>query len=120
VASKFRRAVEQEKPWAILAALRNLAGYKWDQYGKTAVPAFANNDDDGDPVIKIKFEMPDPQPAIDVTPPQPTAYPPDSKPNYSVPAIEGPRPRVQTDSGAIYEQPRGSIFDRPGGTDWMK
>jgi hypothetical protein len=119
VASKFRRAVEDEKPWAILAALRNLAGYKWDQYGKGIAPAFANDGDDGDPVIKIKFEMPDAQPAIDVTPaPQPNPY--TNAAPTDAPQIEAPRPRVRTDSGAIYEQPRGSIFDKPGSNDWMK
>jgi hypothetical protein len=135
VASKFRLAIEAEKPWAILAALRNLPGYRWDQYGKVTSPAFANDGDD--PQIKVEFVYPDPPKAIDVTPPQPAGYAADAKPDYSVPAIEPPRPRVQTDSGAVYEVPREhrtgpsyesqvgepppSIFDRGGGPrGWMK
>jgi hypothetical protein len=133
VASKFRRAVEQEKPWAILAALRNLAGYKWDQYSKATVPAFANNDDDGDPVIKIKFVYPDAQPAaIDVTSaPQPTAYAADAPADYSKPALPAPPERIKTEFGIIehrgltYQDQMGgsdppSAFDRGGPRDWMK
>jgi hypothetical protein len=63
--------------------------------------------------------MPNPQPAINVTPaPQPAAYAADTKPNYDVPAIEGPPKRVTTEFG-IVEQPR-SAFDRGGPCDWMK
>jgi hypothetical protein len=119
VASKLWDAVSEGKPWAVMAAARNLSGFKWDQYGKTAVPAFANSDDDGDPVIRIKFEMPDPQPAIDVTPaPQPAGYAADAPADYSKPALPAPPERTETPFG-IVEQPR-SVFDRGNPLGWLK
>jgi hypothetical protein len=128
VASKLWDAVSEGKPWAVMAAARNLSGFKWDNYGKTAVPVIA--DDGDDPQIKIEFVYPRKPTAIDVTPPPPTAYPPDSKPNDDVPAIAAPPERVKTEFGIVehrgptYQNQMGSdppsIFHRPGDRDWMR
>jgi hypothetical protein len=63
--------------------------------------------------MRIEFVLPEPPEPVDVTPPQPTAYPPDAQPDLSRPAIEPQPPRVRIATGAVFEEPRGKA-------DWMK
>ena len=120
LASKIRKAVEEEKPWAILAAARNLSGFRWDRYDKSALLPPSDNVED----IHVHFVLPDKKPEpLDVTPPQPTGYAPDAPADYSKVAIEPPRPRRETGFGIIEtpREPPQSVFDRGGGPgDWMK
>jgi hypothetical protein len=69
------------------------------------------NGSNGDQGLKIAFVMPDPQPepAIDVSPPSPYEG---AVPNPSLPQLEKPRPRIRTATGALFETPRS--------TDWLK
>ena len=67
-----------------------------------------------DEMMTINFVVPskrEPAPMpLDVTPP---AYPADAQPDYTRPALEPPRPRQQTPTGAIWEAP-------PKPTDWLR
>jgi hypothetical protein len=128
LASKIRKAVEEEKPWAILAAARNLSGFRWDRYDKSALLLPSDNVED----IHVHFVLPDKKPEpLDVTPPQPTGYAPDAPADYSKPALPALPKRIETEFGIIehrgptYQDQMGgsdppSAFDRGGPRDWMK
>jgi hypothetical protein len=66
------------------------------------------SDTPGMPGINVSFVLPSPKPE----PPAPIDVTPAAKPDYSLPAIEGPRPRARTPFGAMWEQPKS--------TDWLK
>ena len=115
VTSQFYKALKAGAPWAVQVALRNLQ-WKWDRYDKNGTPFIANNDKVDE--IKITFVTPsrkDKPPPIDVTPPA-SPYE-NGKPNYDMPAIEPPRPRAQTATGAIFEEPREARKPEPD-PDW--
>jgi hypothetical protein len=68
---------------------------------------------------------------VGVTPPQPTGYAADARPDYTKPAIAAPPARDVTPTGAIFEhrgpsyqsqtgEPLPSIFDSPKRGGWMK
>ena len=116
IVRKFRDAIEAGQPWALMMALRNLPRFRWDRYDSKGMPFVAG---DEEKTIEVQFVLPSakPQdqpkpPAVDVTPPGP--------PDYSLPAIEAPRPRFRTETGAVYEMPRGSAFGQPDPKGWMK
>jgi hypothetical protein len=114
IASKYHQALQNGDCWAVRMGLRNKFG--WLNEGSTPLPA-DSLELEGDPKIQIEFVLPtakrleEPKPPIDVTPPRP--------PDYSMPAIEAPRPRFRTETGAVYEMPR-SVFEQPDPKGWMK
>src|SRR5262245_55752076 len=81
--------------------------FRWDRYDQKGLPF------DEEKTINVEFVMPskkpeEPKPPIDVTP---QAAGPE-QPVADVPRIEGPRPRFETGTGAVYEMPR-SAFEQP-------
>jgi hypothetical protein len=115
VASKFHDAIDKGAPWALMMALRNLPGYRFDRYDKGVLPFAPGNDEPTD--IRISFVCPSKRAEpIDVMPPSP--YPPDAPADYSKPALPVPPERIKTEFG-IVEHPR-SVFDRGAPNDWMK
>ena len=93
ISSKYYEALREGRDWAIRAGLRN---------------RFYCDD-----TIKITFVTPEQSEPIDITPPKPEPSPyANAAPDLSKPALEPPRPRFETGTGAIWEPPR-----KP--TDWM-
>jgi hypothetical protein len=110
IASKFVAALERNEPWAVKWGLRNR--YHWVGEGSATVPVEVGEPSDM-PNIQVTFVVPERQPEaalIDATP-DTNPYQ-GAEPDYGRPAIEGPRPRERTPTGAVYERPRG-------GSDWM-
>jgi hypothetical protein len=94
-------------------AMRNR--FNWVTEGANLLPANAiGNASDEGLAININFVTPSKKPEpIDITPPPPPSPYADAKPDLSRPAIEPPRPRFRTSTGAIFEAP-------PKGTDWLR
>jgi hypothetical protein len=111
--SKYFEALKRGKDWAVKWTLRNRFG--WVGEGSLPVPVEMIGQA-GDEFMQIRFvngpgNKPEP---VDITPPAPTPSPYEGQPaDLSRPAIEAPRPRFRTGTGAIFEAP-----PKPG--DWMK
>jgi hypothetical protein len=125
-ASKFIECLNEKQPFAVKLAMFNRFG--WRDTGMPLPEVIGTSDT---PSIAVTFHLPDKKTEpVDVTP--------RPKPDYSLPAIEGPRPRQRTDFG-IVEQPRHqgyrpefpgyqsqtgepppSAFDRGSKNGWMK
>jgi hypothetical protein len=121
ISSKYYEVLREGRDWAIRAGLRNR--YNWTFEGSQ--PPLPTDGDSfaSDSNIKISFVYPTAKPEpLDITPPKPAPQPNPyaGQPASDAPQIEPPRPRFRTDCGAVYEAPRGSLFDKPGGKDWMR
>jgi hypothetical protein len=126
VANKYFEKLEAGADWAIRAGLRQRFGWTFEG-SQPPLPGVVDGSFADTPEIKIVFYDGPGKPEFDITPPKPT--PPatnpysNAAPDLSRPAIEGPRPRFETDTGAVYEAPREqppSAFDRGDPTGWMK
>jgi hypothetical protein len=119
IVNKFWEKVEAGSDWAIRAGLRNR--FRWTFEGATpAPPDVINALEDMGPmqvtfvVPSSKRPEPESRPVVDVSPVR--------APDYSLPALEAPRPRRETEYGT-YEQPRGaeSAFGQPRDPKgWMR
>jgi hypothetical protein len=122
IASKYFEKLEAGADWAIRAGLRQRFGWTFEG-SQPPLPGVIDGSFADTPEIKIVFHAGPGRPEIDLTPPKPAPPPPnpyqDAAPDLSKPALEPPRPRFETGTGAVYEAPK-SIFDRPGGKDWMR
>jgi hypothetical protein len=71
VASKLQKAIDEEKPWAIMMAARNLPQYRWDRSGRDGLVLPPPGE--GGQNIEITFITPAAKGAqaapVDVTPP---------------------------------------------------
>jgi hypothetical protein len=110
-ASKYFAALEAGGSWAIRLAMRNR--FNWCMEGSNLLPADHIGQSDNEGIaLQINFVTPTKKPEpINITPPETSPYR-DAKPDYDRPAIEPPRPRYTTGTGAVWEPPR-----KP--TDWM-
>jgi hypothetical protein len=120
--TKFRDAINAGAPWALMMALRNFPRFRFDRYdGKPFLPG------DEPKTINVEFCFPTAKPndgggnerlGGGGSGPVVDAYA--NKPaDLSLPALEPPRPRTTTETGAVYEQPREpprSAFEQPGKT----
>jgi hypothetical protein len=114
VASKLVKAVEEEKPWALMMCARNLSQFRWDRSGKDGVVLPPPGE--SEPIIKISFVSPNTEPEpLDITP---SAYPSDAKPDYSKPALPAPPERTRTDFGIV--EHRSPFGNRGHKDDWMR
>jgi hypothetical protein len=116
IAKKYLEHLEEGREYAVRLGLKNKHG--WATEG-SAPPSAYVLDTGQDQKMQVTFVVPsgrppetNPLPVIDAVPTGPA--------DYSLPAIEPPRPRVRTETGAVYEAPRGSVFDRPDSKDWMR
>jgi hypothetical protein len=97
-ASKYFEASRDGEAWAVRMAMRNRFG--WVVEGSTPVPAETLGPAP-DQNIQITFVVPSKQQEpVEISPPAASGTP-----DYSLPAIEGPRPRARTPFGAVWEQP---------------
>jgi hypothetical protein len=118
VATRFRDAIRNNQPWALMMAMRNI--WKWDQYGKGTAPMVIG-DGTNSPSIAVTFVTPKPRPEpLDVTPQAPQA----EQPITTTPRLEH-RPKTPTPFGwveepsAPREQPP-SAWDRGSPRGWMR
>jgi hypothetical protein len=125
ISMKFRKAINAGQPWALSMAMRNMQPWRWDRYDSKGLPLLAG---DSEKTINVEFVVPsrkEPPHNNDQTinpnnqTPVIDAYA-NKTPDYSKPALEPLRPRFRTESGAVYEMPRGSIFQPPDPKGWMK
>jgi hypothetical protein len=124
ISSKYYEALREGRDWAIRAGLRQRFGWTFEG-SQPPLPGVVDGSFADTPEIKIVFHAGPGKPEFDLTPPKPAPQPNPyaGQPASDAPQIEGPRPRVRTDSGAIYEAPREqppSIFDRGDPKGWMR
>jgi hypothetical protein len=102
VVAQIAKAVRSGAAWAIQLCARNMPELAWDRYDKNGTPYIAK---DGEGIkVQVNFKLPSrEEPPVDVTPPNPYLG---QSADYNKPAIEPPRQRQTTDSGAVYEEPR--------------
>jgi hypothetical protein len=128
VASKLRDAIEAGAPCALMMAARNMARFQWDRYNHQGLPLIAG---DSEKTIQVEFLFPSSKPQTNGddgrngypggrgSAPTIDAYA--NKPaDLSLKALEPPRPRTTTGTGAVYEQPREPcIANSRTGWHWL-
>jgi hypothetical protein len=113
-ASKFIECLNEKQPFAVKLAMFNRFG--WRDSGMPLPEVIGTSDT---PSIAVTFHLPDKKSEpVDVT--RPASPYEGQAPDLTRPALEPPRPRRETETGAIYEAPRGpSVFERPTKNGWM-
>jgi hypothetical protein len=109
--------LREGREYAVRLGLKNR--YGWSTEGAPPPPSVLGIVHDQEPTMKIEFVMPSKKPESESSPPIIDATPQPEQPISEVPRIEPPRPRQSTPV-RVFEQPRGSIFNRPDGKDWMR
>jgi hypothetical protein len=117
IAEKYMAHLREGREYAVRLGLKNR--YGWSTEGAPPPPSVLGIVHDEQPTMRIEFVAPRKAPESESPPPVIDAVP-SGPADYSLKAIEPPRPRRRTEFGAVYEQPKGSIFDRPDGKDWMR
>jgi hypothetical protein len=98
IATKYYAALSKGEAWAIKLGLRNRFRWALESGGEPDLTFDGGTAE----AIEVRFVLPSPKPQdqiVDVTPQ------PEAKPDYTLPAIEGPQPRARTPFGAMWEQP---------------